>query len=85
MGDQKGFLKKVAFEQSPEGGNGGRHADIWRKSVQATETAGAKALGRSTAARVEEQEGRMAGAGQERGKAEVREADWEVMQTRGGL
>ena len=75
----------MAFEQSPEGGNGGRHADIWRKSVQATGTAGAKALGRSTAARVEEQGGHVAGAERVRGKAEVREADWEVMQTHGSL
>ena len=41
----EGRSQKAGFEQSPEGGKGGRHADIWRKSVQATGTAGAKALG----------------------------------------
>lgn len=41
---RRGCSQKVAFEQSPEGGNGAPRRYL-EESVQATETAGAKALG----------------------------------------
>lgn len=37
-------FQEVTFQQRPEGGEGGRQADTWGKSVQAEGAASAKAL-----------------------------------------